>query len=143
MTVRIRLRREGKKKQPFYRIVVADKRAPRDGRFIEDLGYYQPLAQPSEIGLDHERALQWLRDGAEPSEAVVNLLRIEGVWEQFRPEEAMSAAERANRRAAKRAEGAREPGTASEEPAPTPAAEETESAGGADEPGGTAEEQAT
>jgi ribosomal protein S16 len=55
MAVKMRLRREGKKKQPYYRIVVADTRSPRDGRFIEDLGYYQPLAEPSAIGLNHER----------------------------------------------------------------------------------------
>ena len=85
MAVKMRLRREGKKKQPFYRVVVADVRSPRDGRFIEDIGYYHPLRQPSEINIDHDRALAWLRDGVEPTDAVKRLLRITGVWEEFRP----------------------------------------------------------
>ncbi|QBI18971.1 30S ribosomal protein S16 [Egibacter rhizosphaerae] len=85
MAVKMRLRREGKKKQPFYRVVVADVRSPRDGRFIEDLGYYQPLAEPSAIEINHERALAWLHDGVQPSDAVKRLLRITGVWEEFRP----------------------------------------------------------
>ncbi|HVL99241.1 MAG TPA: 30S ribosomal protein S16 [Egibacteraceae bacterium] len=85
MAVKIRLRREGKKKQPYYRVVVADVRAPRDGRFIDDIGYYQPLHEPSTISIDRERALKWLRNGAQPTDAVVNLLRIEGIWEEFRP----------------------------------------------------------
>ena len=85
MAVKMRLRREGKKKQPFYRIVVADVRSPRDGRFIEDIGYYQPLHNPSTISINSERALYWLRNGVQPSDAVVNLLRIEGIWEEFKP----------------------------------------------------------
>jgi len=85
MAVKMRLRREGKKKQPFYRVVVADVRSPRDGRFIEDIGYYQPVHQPSTIKIDHDRALHWLRNGVQPSEAVVKLLRIEGIWEEFKP----------------------------------------------------------
>ena len=85
MAVKMRLRREGKKKQPFYRVVVADVRSPRDGRFIEDIGYYQPLHDPSTISIDRDRALYWLRNGVQPTDAVVNLLRIEGVWEEFRP----------------------------------------------------------
>lgn len=85
MAVKIRLRREGKRKQPFYRVVVADVRSPRDGRFIDDLGYYQPLREPSAISIDADRALYWLRNGAQPSDAVRKLLRIEGVWEQFKP----------------------------------------------------------
>ena len=85
MAVRMRLRREGKKKQTFYRVVVADARSPRDGRFIEDLGYYQPLSNPSNISIDRERALYWLNEGVEPSDAVRQLLRIEGIWEEFKP----------------------------------------------------------
>jgi len=119
MSVRMRLRREGKKKQPHYRIVVANKTAPRDGRFVEDLGFYQPLANPSAIRLDHERALYWLQQGAQPSDAVRNLLRIEGVWQQFKPDEADAGAERRERREAKRA--AKEAGRGSS----TPAASET------------------
>jgi small subunit ribosomal protein S16 len=85
MAVKMRLRREGKKKQPFYRVVVADVRSPRDGRFIEDIGYYQPVHQPSTISIDRDRALYWLNNGVQPSDAVVKLLRIQGIWEEFRP----------------------------------------------------------
>lgn len=87
MPVKMRLRREGKKKQPFYRVVVADVRSPRDGRYIEDIGYYQPLHEPSTISIDRERALYWLRNGVQPTSAVVNLLRIEGIWAEFRPQD--------------------------------------------------------
>ncbi len=81
--VKIRLMRMGAKKRPFYRVVVADSRSPRDGRFIENIGKYHPLDDPSVIEIDEERALDWLRKGAQPSEPVVNLLRITGVWEKF------------------------------------------------------------
>jgi small subunit ribosomal protein S16 len=86
--VKLRLRREGTKKRPHYRIVAADARSPRDGRFIEIVGEYHPLSDPSEIKVDEERALHWLRVGAQPTEAVQNLLRITGVWEQFKPDDA-------------------------------------------------------
>lgn len=85
MAVRMRLRREGKRKQPYYRVVVADGRSPRDGRFIEDIGYYQPLRDPSEIAIDRDRALHWLGEGVQPSDAVRQLLRVTGIWEEFRP----------------------------------------------------------
>jgi small subunit ribosomal protein S16 len=85
MAVKMRLRREGKRKQPFYRVVVADARSPRDGRFIEDIGYYQPLREPSEIEIKRERALYWLGEGVQPSDAVRQLLRVTGIWEEFRP----------------------------------------------------------
>lgn len=81
--VRIRLRRTGKKKQPAYRIVVADSRMPRDGRYIESLGYYDPLTEPSRIELDSQRALYWLQEGAQPSRQVQNLMKITGVWDEF------------------------------------------------------------
>ena len=81
--VKIRLRRMGKKKQPAYRIVVADSRMPRDGRYIESLGHYNPLTEPSTIELNSERALYWLGQGAQPSGQVQNLMKIKGVWEQF------------------------------------------------------------
>lgn len=73
--VRIRLRRMGAKKKPFYRIVVSDKRSPRDGRFIETIGTYDPLTQPETISLKHERAAHWLGVGAQPSDAVARLLK--------------------------------------------------------------------
>lgn len=85
MAVRMRLRREGKKKQPFYRVVVADARSPRDGRYIEDIGYYQPLNDPSTIEINSERALYWLGNGVQPSDQVKQLLRVTGIWEEFKP----------------------------------------------------------
>jgi small subunit ribosomal protein S16 len=81
--VRIRLRRVGKRKQPHYRVVVADQRSPRDGRFIEIIGQYNPLTNPSEINLDADKALEWLRKGAEPSGSVRALLKRTGVWSTF------------------------------------------------------------
>lgn len=77
--VRIRLRRIGKKKQPTYRVVVADSRAPRDGGFIEDIGRYNPRTEPSEVEINSERATEWLSKGAQPSHAVVKLLQIAGI----------------------------------------------------------------
>lgn len=85
MAVRLRLRREGTKKQPHYRVVAADKRAPRNGKFIEIIGEYHPMDDPSTIKIDEERALHWLRHGAQPSDQVKQLLRIIGVWEEFKP----------------------------------------------------------
>jgi small subunit ribosomal protein S16 len=85
MAVKLRLRREGTKKRPFYRVVAADSRSPRDGRFIEIIGQYHPLQNPSGIEIDNERALHWLRNGAQPTEAVEKLLRISGAWEEFKP----------------------------------------------------------
>jgi len=82
------LRRMGKKKQPFYRVVVADSRMPRDGRYIESLGYYNPLTDPSTIEIDPERALYWLGQGAQPSQQVQNLMRIKGIWDQFQQSKA-------------------------------------------------------
>jgi small subunit ribosomal protein S16 len=85
MAVRLRLRREGTKKRPHYRVVAADQRAARDGRFIEIIGEYHPLDNPSTIVINEERAMHWLQHGAQPSEQVKRLLRIVGVWEQFKP----------------------------------------------------------
>lgn len=85
MAVRLRLRREGTKKQPHYRVVAADRRAPRNGKFIEIIGEYHPMDDPSRVEIDHERALHWLRNGAQPSSQVEKLLRIVGVWEEFKP----------------------------------------------------------
>lgn len=85
MAVRIRLKRMGAKKRPFYRLVVADSRAARDGRFIDHLGYYDPIAEPIQLKVDEEKALDWLRKGAQPSDTARDLLRKAGVWEKFRP----------------------------------------------------------
>jgi len=75
MAVKIRLKRMGAKKTPFYRIVVADSRFPRDGRFIEEIGTYNPLTSPAEIKVDAEKAAQWLKNGAQPTETVKALLK--------------------------------------------------------------------
>ena len=79
MAVKIRLRRMGAKKAPFYRIVVADSRYPRDGRFIEEIGYYDPTKDPSVIKVDAEKAKKWLSNGAQPTDTVKALLKIDGV----------------------------------------------------------------
>ena len=83
MATRIRLRRMGAKKRPYYRVVVADQRSPRDGRFIENIGKYHPLEDPSLIEIDEERALHWLRVGAQPSETVRTLMSKVGIWDRF------------------------------------------------------------
>lgn len=79
MAVKIRLRRMGAKKSPFYRIVVADSRYPRDGRFIEELGYYNPLEDPAVIKVDMEKAQKWIANGAQPTDTVRALLKKNGV----------------------------------------------------------------
>ena len=81
MAVKIRLRRMGAKKKPYYRIVVADSRYPRDGRFIEEIGTYNPIAQPAEIKVDLEKATQWIANGAQPTDTVKALLKKNGVIE--------------------------------------------------------------
>ncbi|GFP38832.1 small subunit ribosomal protein S16 [Candidatus Hakubella thermalkaliphila] len=79
LPVKIRLSRKGAKKNPFYRIVVADSRSPRDGRFIESIGYYNPMTEPSEIKIDEEKAKEWLNKGAIPTSMVRHLLNIKGI----------------------------------------------------------------
>lgn len=81
--VKIRLMRVGKKKQPMWRVVVADSRSPRDGRIIEAIGHYQPQQDPSLVNIDNERALYWLQRGAQPSGSVRHLLQISGAWTDF------------------------------------------------------------
>lgn len=83
MAVKLRLTRVGKTKQPQYRIVAADSRSPRDGRFIEILGHYNPRSEPSIVSVDNEKALKWLREGAQPSDRVRKLLEISGAWDEF------------------------------------------------------------
>ncbi|MEQ8716234.1 MAG: 30S ribosomal protein S16 [Acidimicrobiales bacterium] len=83
MAVKLRLMRMGKKKQPTYRVVAADARSPRDGRFIEIVGFYDPRRDPSVVKIDNDKALRWLRDGAKPTERVEKLLKISGAWEEF------------------------------------------------------------
>jgi small subunit ribosomal protein S16 len=83
MLVKIRLTRMGAVKRPFYRIVVADSRNARDGKYIENLGTYDPRTDPSSITLNEDKALGWLQKGAQPSAAVTKLLKIKGVWQRF------------------------------------------------------------
>ena len=87
MAVRLRLMRMGKKKQPTYRVVAADSRSPRNGRFIEIIGTYQPRLEPSVVKIDNERAGHWLQNGAQPSETVEKLLKISGAWADFKGEQ--------------------------------------------------------
>lgn len=84
MAVKIRLMRMGKKKQPTYRVVVADSRSPRDGRFIELIGRYDPRQEPSVVEIDNDRAVDWLQKGAQPSAQVRKLLEISGAWSRFK-----------------------------------------------------------
>jgi small subunit ribosomal protein S16 len=139
MAVKLRLRREGAKKAPHYRIVVADSRAPRDGRFLEIIGEYHPLSQPSEIRIDSERALHWLRNGAQPTDQVKKLLRIEGVWEEFKPGDKpkrdrsaegdkVKLSKKAKAKAAEEAEAAAQPA-----PEPKPETDTDEAAESAEE----------
>ncbi|MGI6576280.1 MAG: 30S ribosomal protein S16 [bacterium] len=83
MAVRIRLRRMGAKKAPFYRLVVADSRMPRDGRFIDIIGYYNPITEPAVVKVDETKALDWLQKGAQPSDTVRSLFKKEGIMEKF------------------------------------------------------------
>ncbi len=82
MAVRIRLKRVGARKKPHFRVVVADSRFPRDGRFIEELGYYKPASIPAEIKIDEDKAIQWLNEGAQPSDTVKSLFRKIGLGAQ-------------------------------------------------------------
>jgi len=86
MAVKIRLKRMGAKKNPFYRVVVADSRAPRDGRFIEEIGYYNPVSNPKEMKIDNEKALEWISKGAQPTDTVKILLRKNGAFEESKSE---------------------------------------------------------
>ncbi|MBM4763957.1 30S ribosomal protein S16 [Bacillus sp. B15-48] len=83
MAVKIRLKRMGAKRSPFYRIVVADSRSPRDGRLIETVGTYNPVTDPAVVDINEELALKWLKDGAKPSDTVRNLFSKEGIMEKF------------------------------------------------------------
>ena len=83
MAVKMRLKRMGAKKRPFYRIVVADSRFPRDGRFIEEVGYYNPVENPAVIKVDKELAMKWLNNGATPTDTVRDILSKEGILKEF------------------------------------------------------------
>lgn len=77
--VKMRLRRMGAKKQPFYRVIVADERSPRNGRFIEEIGYYNPLTEPATVKIDADKAKEWIKNGAQPTETVKVLLKKAGI----------------------------------------------------------------
>ena len=98
MSVKIRLMRVGKAKQPSYRIVVADSRSPRDGRIIETIGHYGPREDPSKFDINGDRALAWLRNGAQPTEQVQKLLAVSGVWATFEQEKGSPIDTKLNRR---------------------------------------------
>jgi len=83
VAVKLRLMRMGKTKQPTYRVVAADSHSPRNGRFIEIIGTYDPRIEPSRIKIDNERAMHWLKNGAQPTERVEKLLKISGAWDEF------------------------------------------------------------
>ena len=83
MSVKIRMRRMGSKRKPFYRIVVADSRMPRDGRFIEEVGYYNPLTNPDEVKLEEDKIFDWLQKGAQPSDTVRSLLSKAGLMTRY------------------------------------------------------------
>lgn len=129
MAVKIRLMRVGKKKQPTYRVVVADGRSPRDGRYIEIIGQYGPRQEPSHVTIDDEKALAWLRQGAQPTEQVRKLLESTGVWDRFKAERPKAAARHKPRQPkVKPVKQAAEPAADAEAPAEESApAEETES----------------
>ena len=125
MAVKLRLRREGTVKRPSYRIVAADSRSPRDGRFIEIIGEYRPLENPSLIRVDNERALHWLRHGAQPTSAVEKLLRIVGVWAEFKPSDEAPRKRSADKKKVSKKERARRlvAAEAAAAPAPKPVVE--------------------
>ena len=79
MAVKIRLRRMGAKRAPFYRVVVADSRYPRDGRFIEEIGYFNPMTEPADIKIDAEKAMKWIANGAQPTDTVKSILKKENI----------------------------------------------------------------
>ena len=88
MAVRIRLSRLGKKKAPYYRLVVADSHSPRDGKFIELIGTYNPMTDPAAVAINEDRALSWLSVGALPSDTARGLLKKQGIWEKFESKKA-------------------------------------------------------
>jgi small subunit ribosomal protein S16 len=139
VAVKIRLMRVGKKKQPTYRVVVADGRSPRDGRFIEIIGQYAPRQEPSRADIDTDSALAWLRKGAQPTEQVQKLFTATGVWAQYEAERSRPADTKLARRGyvtGKVAPGVKQPKAAPAEAAtPTAPAAEAEPEAQAEAPG--------
>ncbi len=104
MTVKIRLKRTGMKKAPSYRVVVADARSPRDGRIIENIGWYNPRVEPSAININEEKALRWLKNGAQPTESVSSLLKRVGILDRFTQEKAAAKSASSNEQVVPQAE---------------------------------------
>ena len=86
MAVKLRLKRMGAKKRPFYRVVAADSRSPRDGKVIEEVGYYNPIMEPADIKIDEEKAMKWLRNGAIPTDTVRDIFKKQGIIKKFHEE---------------------------------------------------------
>ncbi len=131
MAVKLRLMRMGKKKQPTYRVVAADTRSPRNGRFIEIIGTYEPRQDPSVIKIDNERAVHWLRHGAKPTERVEKILKISGAWTDFTGEVIESsipekASKKSPKQLAKEAEAAEAAAAPAEVAKPEPAPDAAE-----------------
>ena len=122
MAVKIRLMRVGKKKQPTYRVIVADSRSPRDGRFIEILGQYEPRHEPSVVKVDTERAVHWLKNGAQPTEQAAKILGVAGVWDAYKADTGKEAVAKPKAKTPK-AKAVKEEAPAAPAPAPAPAAE--------------------
>lgn len=120
MAVKIRLMRVGKKKQPSYRVVVADSRSPRDGRIIERIGTYAPRQEPSGIEIDGPRALDWLHKGAQPTDQVQKLLEATGVWAEFKEARPGAGSDAERRLAAKRRALAKRAAEQAAQPQPEP-----------------------
>src|SRR3977135_1409577 len=118
--------RVGKKKQPTYRVVVADARSPRDGRFLEILGQYAPRQEPSLVTIDNERALHWLNAGAQPTESAAKLLQIAGVWDAYKDANGKGAASKPKVKS--KAKTVKETPAAAASAAPAAAPAETEAA---------------
>ncbi len=123
MAVKIRLMRVGKKKQPTYRVVVADARSPRDGRFLEILGQYAPRQEPSVVSIDSDRALHWLNAGAQPTESAAKLLQIAGVWDAYKDANGKVAASKPKVKV--KAKTVKEAPVVEAAPAPAPEADAT------------------
>ena len=117
MAVKLRLMRMGKKKQPTYRVVAADSRKARNGRIIEAVGFYDPRRDPSVIKIDNEKAVGWLRNGAQPTERVEKLLKISGAWDEFKGQPATPKVEEAPAEEAPVEEAVAEEAVAEEAPA--------------------------
>ena len=126
MAVKLRLMRMGKKKQPTYRVVVADSRKARNGRIIEAVGFYDPRRDPSVIEIDNEKAIGWLRNGAQPTERVEKLLKISGAWDEFKGQSPAPKVETAATEEAPAEEAVAEEAVPEEAPAEEAVAEEAE-----------------